>query len=918
MWKVYEKHARGARCLRAAVLALGLAAPAGLHAEDTGSATDAQNAGTIAGAQDAGAVTGAQDTRPATGAMTGAQDTRSTTGAQNAGADSVTGAQDAGSMTGSVTDAQGLALPGATIVLRTAERVFVASTVTDRAGGFAFAAVPAGDYLLAASLLGFAPREEPVTAGSAGADGVAVTLEVGAFSQEVRVTALMPEVATELAIPAAAIERRVARDLAQSLRGHAGVTALRRGAINLDPSVRGLYAEQIGVFVDGTRTFAAGPARMDSALSHVSPHALRSLRVVRGPYALTWGAGTLSAIQAETFKPAFGGDEFRLGGRAGYNYGSNGGASDGFASLFGSSGRVRFAFQHNTRTGSDHADGNGDVVEGDYESFDTRWDAGARLGGRTLLEYSGGHQKQNDVDYPGRILDATFFSTRSHALAFSHTPAAGALTEIAGRAYVNRKDHLMNNDNKPTAMRNPMRTPPFPLRVDLPASSDTVGGRFHAALETGAVRYKLGFDGYRLRQDARQTVSDRETGAVHHDRHPVWPDATLINAGAYSQVLVARGRGTVGATVRVDREGARVGQVTSFFAANASPAYGLRAPAGRFPCVTAHCTPPTPDPGHGAGGHGTAAGHGTGGQAAAGHGTAATGHGAAGAGHGAAGAGHGGAGLVSGDRFAQANTSASAAASASLRLTGNWLITLGAGRAVRNPSALERYADRFPAVKFQTAAEFVGNPGLVPEKSLEYNVGTTLRAAEATLSLDVFLRTVDDYVTVAPDPNLRKRLPLSPEQVFRYVQADAARFAGFDLTAAAAAGPWIDLRGGWSWVRAEDLLFDEPLFGVPPFEQQYALDVHNPSRTRWLELAVTSTAAQERVAAARLELPTAGWTTVDLLLGMEMRGGLTLRAGVRNLTDRYHVNHLNSRNPFTGRRIAELGRSVYGGAEVGF
>ena len=402
MWKVYKNMHMGARCLRAAVLALGLAAPAGLHA------------------------------------------------------------QDAGPVTGSVTDAQGLALPGATIVLRTAERVFVASTVTDRAGGFAFAAVPAGDYLLAASLLGFAPREEPVTAGSAGADGVAVTLEVGAFSQEVRVTALMPEVATELAVPAAAIERRVARDLAQSLRGHAGVTALRRGAINLDPSVRGLYAEQIGVFVDGTRTFAAGPARMDSALSHVSPHALRSLRVVRGPYALTWGAGTLSAIQAETFKPAFGGDEFRLGGRAGYNYGSNGGASDGFASLFGSSGRVRFAFQHNTRTGSDHADGNGDVVEGDYESFDTRWDAGARLGGRTLLEYSGGHQKQNDVDYPGRILDATFFSTRSHALAFSHTPAAGTLTEIAGRAYVNRKDHLMNNDGKPTAMRDPMRTPPFP------------------------------------------------------------------------------------------------------------------------------------------------------------------------------------------------------------------------------------------------------------------------------------------------------------------------------------------------------------------------------------------------------------------------------------------------------------------------
>ena len=279
---------------------------------------------------------------------------------------------------------------------------------------------------------------------------------------------------------------------------------------------------------------------------------------------------------------------------------------------------------------------------------------------------------------------------------------------------------------------------------------------------------------------------------------------------------------------------------------------------------------------------------------------------------------HGAAMLVSGDQFAQANTSVSAAANASLRLTDNWQVTLGAGRAVRNPSALERYADRFPAVKFQTAAEFVGNPHLVPEKSLEFNVGTTLRAAEATVTLDVFLRNVDDYITVAHDPNLAKRLPLSPDQLFRYVQADAARFAGFDLTATSAVGPWVDLRGGWSYVRADDLLFDEPLFGVPPFEQQYAVDLHNAARTRWVEMLVTSTTAQERVASTRFEVPTGGWTTIDLMAGMRMNEGLTLRAGVQNLTDQYYVNHLNSFNPFTRQRIAELGRSVYVGTEVGF
>ena len=812
---------------------------------------------------------------------------------------------------GSVTDAQGLAVPGAAVVLLAPGRLVglhdagddtrvVASAVTDRTGGFEFDGVPAGDYRLVASLLGFAAHERAVTAGAGGV-ALAIVLEVGTFAQEVSVAALLPEIATELVAPASEIERRVAQDLAQSLRSHPGVTALRRGAINLDPSVRGLYAEQIGVFVDGTRTFAAGPARMDSALSHVSPHALQSLRVVRGPYALTWGAGALSAIQAETFKPAFGAGGFRVGGRAGYNYGSNGGANDGFAGLYGSSDRLRFTFQHNTRMGGDYRDGNGDTVEGDYESFDTRWDVGARVGRRTLLEYGGGFQRQNDLDYPGRLLDATFFETQSHALAFSHAPASGVLTELAGRAYVNRKDHLMNNDGKPTAVRNPRRTPPFPIRVDLPASADTVGGRFHAALAAGPLRYKLGFDAYRLRQNATQTISDRDTGDVHHDRHPVWPAATLTNAGGYAQVLLDRGRSTLGTTVRVDREQAAVGRVTSFFARNAVPEYGLDAAHGRFRCVTARCM--TPTHGHGMHGHATQ-GRGMEGLGMNGHDMHDPGYGAA--------------MLVSGDPFAQANTNVSAAASASLRLTDAWQVTLGAGRAVRNPSALERYGDRFPAVKFQTAAEFVGNPHLVPEKSLELNVGTTLRAAGATVALDVFVRNVDDYITVAHDPNLGQRLPLSPDQLFRYVQADAARFAGFDLTAASAVGPWVDVRGGWSYVRADDLLFDEPLFGVPPFEQVYALDLHNPARTRWVELLVTSMSAQARVASTRFEAPTDGWTTIDLMGGVRMREGLTLRAGVQNLTDRHYVNHLNSFNPFTRLRIAELGRSVYVGTEMGF
>ena len=82
----------------------------------------------------------------------------------------------------------------------------------------------------------------------------------------------------------------------------------------------------------------------------------QSVRVVRGPFALTWGAGTLSAIRAETFRPAFADGDFRINGRAGYNHGRNGSANDGFAGLWGSNGRIRFTFRHNTRSGGDYTD----------------------------------------------------------------------------------------------------------------------------------------------------------------------------------------------------------------------------------------------------------------------------------------------------------------------------------------------------------------------------------------------------------------------------------------------------------------------------------------------------------------------------------------------------------------------------------
>ena len=747
-------------------------------------------------------------------------------------------AQDAVDISGVVGDPQGLVLPGVSIELRTPAGALVASTTSDGQGQFALRVNTPGQYVIAARLLGFTTYSQPVDARQA-VDDLRITLDVGAFEQEVVVTASMPEVETVAILPAGQMERRAAQDVAGYLRSEPGIGAVRRGSINLEPTVRGLYEAQMGVFVDGTRTFAAGPARMDSELSHVSPHMLQSVQLVKGPYALTWGNGTLSSLRASTFRPQFTGAVFSVGGRASVNYGSNADSLDGFAGLWGSNDRVRFALLHNTRTGGDYSDGDGQTVPGDYESFDTRWDVGLRVTPEIRIEYTGGHQHQRDLDYPGRILDATLFSTYSHAAEASWRPGTGTIGEVYGHVYANLKDHAMNNDAKPTARPAAGRVPPFGIRVELPASSDAVGGSGYVVGRRDAWQWKLGGDVYRLTQSATRTIFRRSNGAQLF-QDAVWPDATLTNGGGYGQLVYEEGAIRLGGTVRLDSLRASATETSTFFLENTEGALSAN------------------------------------------------------------------------------ETHLSAAVNANLLVQSGWTLTLGAGRAVRAPDALERYSDRFPAAQFQTAAEFMGNPQLRAERSFEFNAGSIVSAGPAVIRGDLFYRTIDDYITVSPDSDLSRRLPLSPPQVFRYVNGTSARFTGYELKVESDAGRYADVSADWSYLWAEDELFDEPVFGITPFEQRYAVELHTMDGQRWVELSVTSVARQERVAVARLERVTDGWTTVDLRAGVAVGSGVTVRAGIENLTDTTYATHLNTLDPFTGQRIGEIGRRGYMGLEYAF
>ena len=696
--------------------------------------------------------------------------------------------------------------------------------------------LPSNDCTLTARAPGFASARTTISAGD---DDPTIRLQLATARGEITVSAGLPDMATEDRLTADDLARIRAGDAGEILRHLPGGAAVRRGPINLEPNLRGLAEDQVASFVDGTRTFAAGPARMDSNVSHVSPRMVQDLRVVKGPYALTWGAGTLSALRLETPRPDFQIKEgFEWSGLAGLGWGENGSTLDALASVQGSSERFRFYLGAGQRSGDDYEAGDGTEVPADYRSQDLRWRFGFRPNNHLLLELVGGYQEQHDIDYPGRLLDATYFYTRSHALQLTWN-GSGTVSEVHAQLYSNRKDHLMNNDEKPTARDMPGRTPPFALEVALPTESNTTGGRLRLTARHGEVTGTYGIDGYRVEQTATRFVSRRSNGFLIFE-DAVWPDATLENLGAYGQWVYGGDGYRLGAALRVDAAEATAEGLSPFFLAN---------------------TVGDPD---------------------------------------------------------QDDTLWSAALSFERPLNSHWTLHLGLGRAVRAPTVLERYSDRFPATRFQLAAEFLGNPELDPEASLEFDLGLTARKGDLFFEVSLFAREIDDYITVVADPTVPKRLPLSPPVVYRYINGDGATFRGGELRLAQRLGSGFSWRADLAYVWAEDEAFDEPAIGIAPLTGEVALRYTLPTGSLWFDLGLRFADGQDRVATQRFEQTTPGWTVLDVLLAWQPRDTLGLRLGVRNLTDRRYSDHLNSPNPFNGQRILEVGRQIEAGVELRF
>ncbi len=411
------------------------------------------------------------------------------------------------------------------------------AAVTDTAGRFDVGPVPPGRYTVQVNALGFR-TEAQVVAVAAGAQAV--------VDFRLRLPEVTPEDIETVALqrgllPLAGVDLRRIRevnalDAGYLLRLLHGVGAGRRSAIDLHPSIRGLAENQIGLYVDGARLLPGSPVGLGAPLGFFDPRGLESVEAVKGPYALTWGAGNLGALWVETrgedpvARP-------RASLTAGYT--SNLDALDLAGAASGGLGLLSYWLQGVLRTGDDYRDGKGRRVPADFRATDVRGRLGFRLAPSARLGVTAGYQGRQHVDAPGRLLDARSAAAANVSARFRSGWSAGLLRALDATLYWNRLAQDLDNENTPLG-----RT----VRLLLDAEHTQAGGRLAAHLAPAEGWWlEAGADAYSARYDATLRLPLRGDTTRR-----VLPDARLATLGVFLGGTRTFGRVEAAVTARLD------------------------------------------------------------------------------------------------------------------------------------------------------------------------------------------------------------------------------------------------------------------------------------------------------------------------------------------------------------------------------
>lgn len=218
---------------------------------------------------------------------------------------------DRSQLSGRVKDAQGGLVPGASVIATNEQTQLNWTTVTDQTGFYTFPNLPPGKYTVSTELQGFKKSlQKNVPLDAAASVTLDFTLETGALSESVTVTADSPVLQTDVAVRKV-IESKDIEQLSFSGRNPIGVVGLKPGVVggsfnnynfsdlgNGGFSINGSRTDENNITVDGATAVRTRSSGAIVGIQNVD--ALQEVQVLTADYMPEFGRASGGQIRMVT------------------------------------------------------------------------------------------------------------------------------------------------------------------------------------------------------------------------------------------------------------------------------------------------------------------------------------------------------------------------------------------------------------------------------------------------------------------------------------------------------------------------------------------------------------------------------------------------------------------------------------------
>ncbi len=316
------------------------------------------------------------------------------------------------------------------------------------------------------------------------------------------------------------------QDVGYLLRQLPNVNGVRKGAMGIDPVIRGFKYSQLDVQVNGgTRIEGGCPNRMDPATAHIDMNDIKEMKILKGPFALKYGVNFGGIIDMTTYKPVFY-EKYQthvnalLGGQTNHS---------GFKTSVGVHGANQFVTYNlsgNWKKYGDYKAGNGDWVLSSLEQQSYSGSLGFKIAKQHVVYASADISQGANVDFPTLPMDERKDDTKIFSLNYLASNIGKSINFMRFKAYLSDVNHEMDNKNRPFS--------DTVVAVSNIHARNT-GGKFGINLNVGGAIMEVGGDFESISKDGERIKSMIMQPNLPEKFEDLWNNAHIDNLGVFAE-----------------------------------------------------------------------------------------------------------------------------------------------------------------------------------------------------------------------------------------------------------------------------------------------------------------------------------------------------------------------------------------------